>query len=159
MSELIVAGFDDVHTAYLVRAALARMQGDVELEGNGVAVVHRRDASTVAVREAIDLSSEGELNEAFWRSLMGLLFRPALSPSEDAAPDVPEQLAAIGIDASFMAGVARRVPPGTLAVFVIASETSRDRLIGILQGFGAAITRTRLIGDDRTIWMDRLSGG
>ena len=46
---------------------------------------------------------------------------------------------------------------GTLAVAVIAGEAARDRVIGILQGFRAGITRIRLIGDDRKEWMDRLS--
>jgi uncharacterized membrane protein len=155
MSELIVAGFDDAHTAYLVRGALARMQDEIPIEGHGVAVVHRRESGTVAIREAIDLSSEGELSEAFWKTLMGLVFSPS---GTDSARDVPERLAAIGIDATFLAGVSRRVRPDTLAVAVIAGEAARDRVIGILQGFRAEITRTRLIGDDRKQWMERLSG-
>ena len=155
MSELIVAGFNDAHTASLVRGALARMRNEIPIEGPGVAVVHRREAGKVAIREAIDLSSEGELSEAFWKTLMGLVFSPS---GTEQARDVPERLAAIGIDARFMASVSRRVRPGTLAVAVIAGESARDRIIGILQGFRAEITRTRLIGDDRTQWMDRLSG-
>ena len=63
----------------------------------------------------------------------------------------------IGIDDPFIAGVSRKVRPGTLAVALIAGEAARDRVIGILQGFRAEITRTRLIGDDRKQWMDRLS--
>jgi uncharacterized membrane protein len=155
MSELIVAGFNDGHTAYLVRGALARMQDEIQIEGHGVAVVHRLEAGTVAIREAIDLSSEGELNQAFWKTLMGLVFS---SSGTDKARDVPERLAAIGIDATFLANISWRVRPGTLAVAVIAGEAARDRVIGILQGFRAEITRTRLIGDDRKQWMDRLSG-
>ena len=155
MSELMVAGFHDAHTAYLVRGALARMKDEIPIEGHGVAVLHRREAGTVAIREAIDLSSEGELSEAFWKRLMSLIFTPS---GTDTARDVPERLAAIGIDATFIAGVSSRVRPGTLAVAVIASEAPRDRVIGILQGFRAEITRTRLIGDDRKQWMDQLSG-
>jgi uncharacterized membrane protein len=86
---------------------------------------------------------------------MGLVFSPS---GADSARDVPERLAAIGIDATFLAGVSRRVRPDTLAVAVIADEAARDRVIGILQGFRAEITRTRLIGDDRKQWMERLSG-
>jgi uncharacterized membrane protein len=153
MSELIVAGFDDAHTAYLVRGALARMQDEIPIEGHGVAVVHRREVNTVAIREAIDLSSEGELSGAFWKRLMGSIFS---LPGTDLARGLPERLAAIGIDATFMAGVSRRVRPGTLAVAVIAGGVARDRVIGILQGFRADITRTRLVGNDRKHWMDRL---
>jgi hypothetical protein len=36
MSELIVAGCDDAHTAYLVRGALAQMQDEIPIEGHGV---------------------------------------------------------------------------------------------------------------------------
>ena len=155
MSEFIVAGFDDAHTAYLVRGALARMQDEIPIEAHGVAVVQRREAGTVAIREALDASSDGELSETFWKTLMGLVFS---SPGTDQARDVSERLAAIGVDATFIADVSRRVREGTLAVAVIAGEAARDRIIGILQGFRAEITRTRLIGDDRTQWMDRLSG-
>jgi uncharacterized membrane protein len=154
MNELIVAGFGDAHTAYLVRGALARMQHEIPIEGHGVAVVHRQEAGAVAISEAIDLSSEGKLSEAFWKRLMGLVFSPS---GTDQVRDAPERLAAIGIDATFMADVSRRVRPGTLAVAVVAGEAARDRVIGILQGFRAEITRTRLIGDDRKQWMDRLS--
>jgi uncharacterized membrane protein len=154
MSELIVAGFGDSHTAYLVRGALARMQDEIPIEGHGVAVVQRLREGAVSIRGAIDLSAEGALSEAFWKRLMGLVFSPS---GTDSARDVPERLAAIGIDATFMAGVSRRVRPGTLAVAVIADEAARDRVIGILQGFRAGITRIRLIGDDRKEWMDRLS--
>ena len=39
MSEIIVSGFDDAHTAFLARAALARRQQDLELSVYDLAIV------------------------------------------------------------------------------------------------------------------------
>ena len=41
VSDLIVAEFDDAHTAFLARAALARLQRELPLPGHDVAVVTR----------------------------------------------------------------------------------------------------------------------
>jgi uncharacterized membrane protein len=155
MSELIVAAFNDAHTAYLVCGALARLHDEIPLKEHSVVVVRRLDSAEVAIREAVDLSSEAQLSEAFWKTLMGLVFLPS---GTDKVRDVPEKLAAIGIDDAFIAGVSRKVRPNTLAVALIAGEAAGDRVIGILQGFRGQITRTRLTGNDRKQLMDVLAG-
>jgi uncharacterized membrane protein len=158
MSELIVAGFEDAHTAFLARAALARLQKEIGLNGHDVAVVSREENGEVTVREAIDLNGRRALHEAFWKTLAGRLF--AAPPSRFDGDETPSGgLAAIGIDDRFIADVENTVVPGSSALLVLVSETTRDRVLGLLRGFGGKTKRCRLIGEDREQWLDRLAGG
>jgi uncharacterized membrane protein len=68
-------------------------------------------------------------------------------------------LASIGIDDRFIADVENTVVPGSSALLVLVSETTRDRVLGLLRGFGGKTKRCRLIGDDREQWLDTLAGG
>jgi len=158
MSELIVAGFEDAHTAFLARAALARLQKEIGLHGHDVAVVSREENGEVTVREAIDLNGKQVLHEAFWKTLAGRLFMAPPDGIDSSEPPLTG-LASIGIDDRFIAEAGKRVGPGSSALLVLVSETTRDRVLGLLRGFGGKTKRCRLIGDDREQWLDTLAGG
>ena len=55
VSELIVAGFDDAHTAFLARAALARLQKKLSLPGHDLAVITRECENDVILQQVINL--------------------------------------------------------------------------------------------------------
>jgi uncharacterized membrane protein len=158
MKELIVAGFDDGHTAFLARATLARMQKDLAIEGHDVAVVSLEEGNGVTVREAVDLTSGEDLPEAFWKMVAGLLFRRSSDDGSGSRDGAQSKLSAVGLDRRFVAGLAKAVRQGTSALLVVVSATSRDRVIGILRGFSAHVARIRLVGDDRNQWLEQLAG-
>jgi uncharacterized membrane protein len=158
MSELVVAGFEDAHTAFLAGAALARMQKDLALNRQDVAVVTREESGAVSVREAVEIASAPAQHKAFWQTLVGLLL-PAPGPEgEDDAAEASARLASIGVDETFASCVAKTVRPDTSAVMVLATSDARDRVIGILRGFKARIARGRLVGEDQEQWMEKLAG-
>ena len=59
MSDLIVAGFDDAHTAFLARAALARLQTKLSLPMHDLALVSRDEAGRVSLSEAAFIADPG----------------------------------------------------------------------------------------------------
>jgi uncharacterized membrane protein len=86
MRDLLVAGFDDTHTAFLAAAALSRMQNEFALSGHDMAVVCRQENGEVSVREAVDITSGAEHHKAFWQTLTRLLFPVAdANRTNDAA--------------------------------------------------------------------------
>ena len=72
MSDLIVAGFGDAHTAFLARAALARLQGELSLPGHDLALMTREAGGEIALQEAIGLGGERETPPTFWKTLVSL---------------------------------------------------------------------------------------
>ena len=152
MSDLIVAGFDDAHTAFLARAALARLQSELPLPGHDLALVTWAEGGEIALQEAVDLSDERKMHPTFWKRLVNLLLAP--SPSTGTGDDPPSaKLAAIGIDAAFRNDFTEQVRAESSALLVLSTgPVTRDRVLGVLRGFQGEITRTELIGDDREMW-------
>ena len=152
MSNLIAARFDDAHTAFLARAALARLQKELSLPGHDLAVVTREEGGEVALQEAIGFSGKRELRPTYWETLIGLLFAPG--PSTGAGGEATSaKLAAIGIDATFRAHLAEQVRAETSTLLVLVTEPAkREKVLGVLHGFRGKIMRTELAGDDREVW-------
>ena len=159
MSELIVAGYEDVHTAFLASAALARMQKEFAMNRHDMAVVALEEGGEVSVREAVTVTEGEALHKTFWKTLAGLLFsNPSLDDAKEADVSIA-RLSAMGLDDRFIAGVADKVKPGTAAVLVVANEpATRDRVIGILRGFSGRITRARLTCEDSKQCLGKLLG-
>ena len=65
MSELIVAGFGDPHTAFLARAALARLQKEIPVGGYDVAVVTLEENGGVTVPQVIGLRDSRPATNGF----------------------------------------------------------------------------------------------
>ena len=156
MSDLIVAGFDGAHTAFLARAALARMQNELSLLGEDLAVVTRDAAGDIALQETTCLSGDREMHPTHWRTLLSLLFAPR-SPTGVGGEATSASLTAIGIDAAFRARLAEQVRPETSALLVLVNRPAiRDKVLGVLHGFQGEIMRTELTGDDPEVWQRTL---
>ena len=158
MSDFIIAGFDDAHTASLARAALARLQSKLSLPGHHLAVLTREAGGEIALLEAIYLSSEREMSPPLWKTLVTLLLAP--EPSTGTGGDAASaKLAAIGIDATFRRHFAEQVRSDTSALLVLVPGPAiRDQVLGVLRGFQGEIMRTQLAGDDREVWRCILLG-
>jgi uncharacterized membrane protein len=158
MTDLIAAGYDDAHTAFLARAALARLQRELALSGRDLAVVIGEEGSEIALQEAIGLSGEREMHPTFWKTLVTLVFAPG--PSTGAGGDAASaKLAAIGIDAAFRSHLAEQVRAENSALLVLVNGPAmRDQVLGVLRGFQGEIMLTELTSDDREVWRRTLLG-
>jgi uncharacterized membrane protein len=156
MSELIIAGFDDAHTAHLVSAVFARLQEEILTEGPGAAVVKRHEDGRITLSEAIDLPSELPDHDAFWRTLAGKIFAALPTPQQAAADPPSDKLLAIGVTAEFLQDVDAAIAPGTSAVLIVFRREELEQIDGILRGFHARLARTQLSGDDPLGWLASL---
>jgi uncharacterized membrane protein len=158
MSNLIVARFDDAHTAFLARAALARLQRELSLPGHNLAVVTRDEGGEIALQEAIGFSGEREPRPTYWEALVSLLFAPGRSTGV-GGDATSAKLAAIGIDATFRSHLVEQVRAETSALFVLVTGSAiRDKVLGVLRGFRGETMLTELTGDDREVWRRALLG-
>ncbi len=65
MSDLIVIGFDDEHTAFEMRAALAKLQKEYLIDMEDVVVVTKDDKGKVKLHQAVNLTAAGAMGGLF----------------------------------------------------------------------------------------------
>jgi uncharacterized membrane protein len=159
VSNLIVAGFNDAHTAFLARAALARLQKDLSLPGRNLAVMTREEGGEIVLQEAISLGGERAGRPTYWETLVRLLFAsgPLTGESSDAAS---AKLAAMGIDAAFRSHFGKQIRDDTSILLALSTgPVTRDKVLGVLHGFQGKVVLTELTGDDREVWRRARLGG
>jgi len=144
MTELIVAGFDDTHTVFLARAALARLQQEAGMATNDVAIVLRGADGTVAVQQNLQRDTGGNESSTFWETFADLLFAPE-SSTGTATEAAAEKGAAVGIDPISAIRVADQLRLCKSGLFVLARGLAqRERVVGVLQGFDTELARVPL---------------
>jgi hypothetical protein len=65
MSDLVVIGFNDEHTAFEMRAALAKMQKEYLIDMEDIVVVTRDDNGKVTLHQATNLTAAGAVGGHF----------------------------------------------------------------------------------------------
>ena len=147
MSELIVSGFDDAHTAFLTRAALARLQKELGLSVYDLAMVTRGEDGRVAVQQVVDLDGSAAEGAILWEAWADLLFTPGRSTGTAAAAALAKS-GAVAIDPVLTRRVAEQFRSHASALLVLVrSRVGRDQVLGVLQGFHAEIARMPLMGE------------
>ena len=74
MSTLVAVVFNDEHTAFAMRAELARMQKELLIELEDAVVVTRDQNGKTKLDQAVNLTSAGALGGGFWGMLIGMIF-------------------------------------------------------------------------------------
>ena len=144
MTELIVAGFDDTHTVFLARAALARLQKEAGMATNDVAIVLRGADGTVAVQQNLQRDAGRNESSTFWETFADLLFAP--ESSTGAATEAESgKGAAVGIDPMSASRVAKQLRLCRSGLLVLAKGLGqREKVVGVLQGFDGELARVPL---------------
>jgi len=144
MTELIVAGFDDTHTVFLARAALARLQNEAGMATNDVAIVLRGADGTVAVQQNLQRDAGRNESSTFWETFVDLLFAPE-SSTGTATEVASGKGAAVGIDPNSAIRVADQLRLCRSGLLVLARGLpQRERVVGVLQGFDTELARVPL---------------
>ncbi len=149
MSDLIVIGFDDEHTAFEMRAALMKLQKEYLIEMEDVVVVTKDQEGKIKLHQAVNLTAAGALTGGFWGMLLGMLFlNPLLGAAVGAgAGAVSGKLTDIGIDDNFIKQLAETIRPGTSALFVLVRKATPDKVLERLKDFKGKILKTSLTAD------------
>ena len=149
MSNLVVIGFDDEHTAFAMRAELAKMQKEYLIEMEDVVVVTKDEKDKVKLYQAHNLTAAGAVGGSFWGMLIGMVFlNPLLGAAVGAgAGAISGKLSDIGISDKFMKELGETLTPGTSALFVLVRKATPDKVLAGLKGFKGKIIQTSLTKD------------
>ena len=137
MSDLVVIAFEDEHTAFALRAELAKLQQEYLLEMEDVVVVTKDDQGKVQLHQAQNLTAAGAVGGGFWGMLIGLIFlNPLLGAAIGAgAGALSGSLTDLGINNDMMKDFASSFKPGCSAVFVLVRKATTDKVLTALSAF------------------------
>ena len=139
--EIIMTGFGDTQTAYLARAALARLQRELGMATDDVAMVLREAEGSVAVQQVLHRDTGRNESSTFWGTLADLFFT-AGSSAGTAAETVSEKCATFGIDPTFTSRIVNQFRLCESALLVRTRGLSqREKVIGVLRGFDGELAR------------------
>jgi uncharacterized membrane protein len=146
MSKLVAIEFHDEHTAFAVRAELAKMQKEYLIDMQDVVVVTKDEKGKVNLHQASNLTLTGAVSGSFWGMLMGILFlNPLLGAAIGAgAGALSGKLSDIGIEDNFMKEFAKDFTPGASALFVLFREATADKVLERLKSYKGKVLKTNL---------------
>jgi uncharacterized membrane protein len=149
MSDLVVISFDDEHTAFEMRAALAKLQKEYLIEMEDVVVVTKNDKGKVKLHQAVNLTAAGAVGGGFWGMLIGMIFlNPLIGAAIGAgAGALSGKLRDIGISDDFIKELGQAFQPGTSALFVLVRKATPDKVLEELKGFKGKVIQTSLSKD------------
>ncbi len=159
MSQLVAIEFKDEHTAFAVRAELAKLQKEYLIEMKDVVVVTKDEKGKVKLHQAVNLTVTGAVSGrtvtgavsgSFWGMLIGILFlNPLLGAAVGAgAGALSGKLSDIGIDDKFMKEFSNDFVPGASALFVLFRQATADKVLERLKGFKGKVLKTNLSIDN-----------
>ena len=124
MSNLVVIGFDDEHTADEVLLTLRRLQQEYLIDLEDAAVVVRQQDGKIKIRQTQNLTGAGAAGGGFWGAFFGLIFAGplgalAVGGAGAAIGAVTGKLTEIGIEDDFMKEVGNTLEPGSSAIFTL----------------------------------------
>ena len=150
MSDLVVIGFDDEHTAFEMRAALVKLQKEYLIDMEDVVVVTKDEKDKVKLHQAVNLTAAGAMGGSFWGMLIGMIFlNPLVGAAVGAgAGALSGKLSDVGIDDKFMKELGKTFTPGSSALFVLVRKATPDKVLEQLKGFkGGKVLKTSLTTD------------
>lgn len=163
MSTLVAVVFNDEHTAFAMRAELARMQKELLIELEDAVVVTRDQNGKTKLDQAVNLTSAGALGGGFWGMLIGMIFlNPLLGFALGAgAGALSGKFSDIGLDDKMMKDLAQSFKPGSSALFVIVRRATTDKVLAGLKQFAGKgkVFQTSLNKDDEAALRDALEVG
>ena len=163
MSTLVAVVFNDEHTAFAMRAELARMQKELLIELEDAVVVTRDQNGKTKLDQAVNLTSAGALGGGFWGMLIGMIFlNPLLGFALGAgAGALSGKFSDIGLDDKMMKDLAPSFKPGSSALFVIVRRATTDKVLEGLKQFAGKgkVFQTSLNKDDEEALRDALEVG
>ena len=149
MSNLVVIGFEDEHTAFEMRAELVKLQKEYLIEMEDVVVVTKDEKGKVKLHQAVNLTAVGAVGGSFWGMLIGMIFlNPLIGAAVGAgAGALSGKLRDIGIDNNFIKELGETITPGSSALFVLVRKSTPDKVLEELKGFKGKILKTSLTAD------------
>jgi uncharacterized membrane protein len=154
MSNLVVLGFDGLHTADEVLNKLRSLQKEHLIDLEDACVVERDRGGKIHVKQAVNLTAlgakTGGLWGAMWGTLVGLLFMSPLAGMVIGAAvgagsgALSGSLADYGIDDDFVKKLGETITPGSSALFVLVKSATEDKVLPEIEPFKPRVLKTSL---------------
>jgi uncharacterized membrane protein len=154
MSDLVVLGFDGIHTADEVLNKARSLQKENLIDLEDACVVERETDGKVYIKQAVNLTAIGAARGgslgAMWGTLVGLLFLNPLAGlvigglAGAGAGALSGSLADYGINDDFVKKLGETIPPGSSALFVLVKKATVDKVLPQLEPYKPRVLRTSL---------------
>lgn len=161
MSDLVVIGFDEEHTAFEMRAELVKLQKEYLIEMDDAVVVTKDEKGKVKLHQAVNLTAAGAVGGSFWGMLVGMIFlNPLMGAAVGAgAGALSGKLSNVGIDNNFMKEPGETFTPGSSALCVLVRKSTPDKVLEKIKGFKGKVLKTSLTVDKEEELQKILSQG
>jgi uncharacterized membrane protein len=157
MSDLVVLGFDGLHTADEVLNKLRSLQKEYLIDLEDACVVEREKGGKVYLKQAVSLTkvgaATGGTTGALWGALVGLLFLNPLAGMALGAiagagmGALSGSLTDFGIPDDFIKKLGETIPEGSSALFVLFRKVTEDKVLPEIEPFRPRVLRTSLSTD------------
>lgn len=154
MSNLVVLGFDGLHTADEVLNKLRSLQKEYLVDLEDACVVERDKSGKVYLKQAVNLTGSsaavGGTSGALWGAIVGLLF---LSPIAGMALGaltgasvgaISGSLVDYGINDGFIRKLGETIPEGSSALFILFKHVTEDKVLPQIEPYKPRVLRTSL---------------
>jgi uncharacterized membrane protein len=159
MSELIVIGYEDPHTARQAYVQVQRLQEDFVVELRGLAIVDVDADGKTHVDTPKRIIGASAVGGAIFGLLLGLLFFvPGMLLLGGAIGALMGTFNKSGIDAEFRDRVEHLIEPGHSAVVIMVSKVTEDKFASAMQPYGGTILKTSLSDSDEKELAEELAG-
>lgn len=158
MSNLVVLGFDGVHTADEVLNKVRSMQKEHLIDLEDACVVERGQDGKVHLKQAVNLTAVGAASGgtwgALWGTLVGLLFLNPLAGmalgalAGAGAGALSGSLADYGINDDFVKDLGKTIPPGSSALFVLVKSVTEDKVLPEIESYKPRVLKTSLSNEE-----------
>jgi len=158
MSDLVVLGFDGIHTADEVLNKLRSMQKEYLIDLEDACVVEREKGGKVYIKQAVNLTAIGAATGgsqgALWGAIVGLLFLNPLAGMAIGAVTgagvgaLSGSLSDYGISDDFVKKLGQTIPEGSSALFILFKRVNEDKVLPELETYKPRVLRTSLSNDD-----------
>lgn len=158
MSNLIVLGFDGLHTADEVLNKLRSMQKEHLIDLEDACVVEREQDGKVHIKQAVNLLALGAASGgtwgALWGALVGVLFLNPLAGmavgavAGAGAGALSGSLADFGINDDFIKNLGQTIPQGSSALFVLVKSVTEDKVLPEIEPYKPRILKTSLSNEE-----------
>jgi uncharacterized membrane protein len=157
MSNLVVLGFDGLHTADEVLNKLRSMQKEYLIDLEDACVVEREKGGRVHLKQAVNMTGIGAATGggtgALWGAIVGLLFLNPLAGmvlggvAGAGVGALSGSLTDYGIRDDFIKKLGETIPEGSSALFVLFKKATEDKVLPELEKYKPRVLRTSMSND------------
>ena len=154
MSNLVILGFDGLHTADEVLNKLRSLQKEYLIDLEDACVVERTQDGKVHMKQAVNLTAIGAATGVSHGALMGVLFgllflNPLAGLAIGAvagagAGALSGSLSDYGIRDDFIKNIGATIPSGSSALCVLIRSVTEDKVIPEIEPFKPRVLKTSL---------------